>query len=58
MDFDLTEEQQAVHDLAGQIFAGRLTPERFKEIERQWGRFDRELWARLAKAGLLVDLDP
>jgi len=53
MDFDLTEEQQAVHDLAGQIFAGRLTPERFKEIDASGDRFDRELWLELAKAGLL-----
>jgi len=53
MDFDLTEEQQAVHDLSGQICAGRLTAERFKESDESGDRFDRELWLELAKAGLL-----
>jgi len=53
MDFDLTEEQQAVYDLAAQIFTDRLTAERFKEIDSSGDRFDRELWLELAKAGLL-----
>ena len=53
MDFDLTEEQQAVSDLAAQIFTDRLTAERFKEIDSSGDRFDRELWLELAKAGLL-----
>ena len=53
MDFDLTEEQQAVFDLAGQIFAGHLTPERFIAVEATEDHFDRDLWAALATAGLL-----
>ena len=53
MDFNLTEEQQAVRDLAAQIFAGHATVERIKETERTDDRVDRELWAELAKANLL-----
>ena len=50
MDFSLTDDYQAVYDLAGQIFTGQLTPERFRALG---GRFDRDLWSELAKAGLL-----
>jgi alkylation response protein AidB-like acyl-CoA dehydrogenase len=53
VDFNLTEEQQAVFDLAGQIFTGHLTPERFKEVDASSDRFDRALWKELAAAGLL-----
>lgn len=51
MDFSLTEEYQAVYDLAGQIFSGQLTSERFKALDDD--RFDRALWGELAQAGLL-----
>lgn len=54
MDFSLTEEQQAVADLAGQIFSGRATVERIKEIEATADRVDQELWAELARANLLA----
>ena len=54
MDFSLTDEQQAVFDLAGQIFSGQLTAERFKEVDASEDRFDRTLWNELAKAGLLA----
>ena len=53
MDFTLTEEQTAVRDLAAQILSERSTPERVREVEAGAERFDRELWAELAKAGLL-----
>jgi acyl-CoA dehydrogenase len=53
MDFTLTEEQQAVADLAAQIFAGRATAQRVKEIEATADRVDRELWTELARANLL-----
>src|SRR5579872_6102267 len=54
MDFSLTEEQQAVADLAAQIFTGQATVERIKDIEASEDRVDRELWAELAKANLLA----
>lgn len=53
MDFSFSEEQQAVRALAEQIFQGRATPERVKEVEATSHRTDRALWAELAKANLL-----
>jgi acyl-CoA dehydrogenase len=53
VDFTFSEEQEAVRQLAGQIFAGQATVERVKEIEATPERFDRALWAELAKANLL-----
>lgn len=56
MDFSLSEEQQAVRDLAGQIIGEISTPEHLTEIERAGdpkGPFDANLWSALAEAGLL-----
>jgi alkylation response protein AidB-like acyl-CoA dehydrogenase len=56
MDFTYSEEQDAVRELAGQIFGDRVTHERLKELEAgagDEGPFDRELWKELAGAGLL-----
>ena len=53
MDFSLSEEQEAVRDLARQILQDRVTHERLKELEAGDEGFDRETWAELAKAGLL-----
>ena len=54
MDFSFTDEQQALHDLAAQIFADKSTVERVVEIERRSDdRIDRDLWAALAAAQLL-----
>ncbi|MCU0267948.1 MAG: acyl-CoA/acyl-ACP dehydrogenase [Acidimicrobiales bacterium] len=53
MDFALTEEQQAIVDLARQILSDRCTPEHLKEVESGTDWFDRETWSELAKAGLL-----
>ncbi len=53
MDFSLTDEQRALSDLAGRILGDRATPERLKAVEKSEERYDRELWADLAKAGLL-----
>src|SRR5207248_5481505 len=54
MDFTFSEEQDAVRDLAAQIFEGHATVERVKEVERSEERVDRELWRALADAGLLA----
>jgi 3-oxocholest-4-en-26-oyl-CoA dehydrogenase beta subunit len=54
MDFTFSEEQDAVRDLAAQVFEGHGTPERVKEVERSEERVDRELWRALADAGLLA----
>jgi 3-oxocholest-4-en-26-oyl-CoA dehydrogenase beta subunit len=56
MDFSYSEEQEAVRELAGQIFSERSTHERLKEVEGAAGPegpFDRALWSELAAAGLL-----
>jgi alkylation response protein AidB-like acyl-CoA dehydrogenase len=54
VDFTFSEEQDAVRDLAAQIFEGHATVERVKEVERSEERVDRELWRALADAGLLA----
>lgn len=54
MDFELSDEQRALAELARQILADGATHERMKEIEEADGpRFDPELWTELASAGLL-----
>ena len=53
MNFDLSDEQQVINDLAQQIFAGHATPDRVKFVEREGDGFDRELWADLAASNLL-----
>ena len=53
MDFALTEQQEAVRDLAAQIFEGLATTERIKAEEATDDRVDRQLWQELARANLL-----
>ncbi|HEV3366930.1 MAG TPA: acyl-CoA dehydrogenase family protein [Acidimicrobiales bacterium] len=53
MDFTFNEEQLAVREAVEGIFAGLVTPERVQEIESTEERFDRDLWAAMAKADLL-----
>lgn len=55
MDLSLSEEQQSIADLAGQILTDKLTPARIREIEtdpaERW--FADDVWNELAKADLL-----
>lgn len=53
MDFTLSDDQQAIADLAGRIFADQATVDRVKEVEGGTERFDRTLWSKLAQANLL-----
>jgi acyl-CoA dehydrogenase len=53
MDFTFSEEQEAVRQSAQAVVAGMVTPDRVKEVEAGEERFDRALWAELAKADLL-----
>jgi len=53
MDFSLSEEQDDLKGLAEQVLQGELTHERLKEVEGGDDNFDRELWAKLAEAGVL-----
>ena len=51
MNFDLSEEQQVIADLANQIFDGQVTVDRLKAAERGTG-WDEALWAELAAANI------
>jgi alkylation response protein AidB-like acyl-CoA dehydrogenase len=53
VDFSFTDEQQAIQDLARQIFEDHATNQRLQVIEAGSERIDRELWQRLASADLL-----
>jgi 3-oxocholest-4-en-26-oyl-CoA dehydrogenase beta subunit len=53
MDFTLTEEQQAIADLAHQILTEQLPPERLRALEQDDTWFADDVWAELGKADLL-----
>lgn len=52
MDFALTEDQQAVAELAKQIFADCCPHERLRELEDKGAWLDEDLWRELANANL------
>ena len=54
MDLTFSEEQQAIHELAGRILTDKLPAERLREIETtDPDRFARDAWDELAKSELL-----
>jgi alkylation response protein AidB-like acyl-CoA dehydrogenase len=53
MDFSFSEEQDAVGELAGQVFSGEVTLDRIKAAEATDDGIDRPLWSTVARAGLL-----
>jgi 3-oxocholest-4-en-26-oyl-CoA dehydrogenase beta subunit len=54
MDFDLTDEQQATIDVAAKLLGDKATPDAIRAVEQADDlRFDRDLWAAMADAGLL-----
>src|SRR5581483_1088554 len=53
MDFAFNEEQNDLKGLVEQILRGELTHERLMEVEGGDENFDRELWGKLAEAGVL-----
>jgi alkylation response protein AidB-like acyl-CoA dehydrogenase len=53
MDFSLTDDQESLRTLAGDIFGDKSTSERVEAVENSTERFDRDLWRELAGAGLL-----
>lgn len=53
MDFSFTEDQNAIRDLANQIFTDRSTDEFMLEFSRSKKTYDDELWTTLAEQGLL-----
>lgn len=54
MDFTYSEDQQAISELATQIINDHSAPETLRALERSGEpRFNRDLWSKLAEAGLL-----
>jgi hypothetical protein len=53
VDFTITDDQQAIADLAGRILTDKLPAERLKEIEASNRWLAADVWAELAKADLL-----
>ena len=53
MDFNFSDEQLMVRDLARGILEKEVTPERVKAVAAQPEWYDHALWATLAQAGLL-----
>jgi alkylation response protein AidB-like acyl-CoA dehydrogenase len=59
VDFSYSDEQQAAIELARKILGDHCTPQRLRALELAGGhRFDRELWGKLAEAGLLAAAVP
>ncbi|MBV9293535.1 MAG: acyl-CoA/acyl-ACP dehydrogenase [Frankiales bacterium] len=58
MDFSITDDQRSLRDLARQILAEQVTHDHLKSLEAaahetgRWSVFDRDLWRRLADAGI------
>ncbi len=52
MDFNLTEDQQALASLAEEIFSDQSTDDRLKKLAQSDTEFDTELWGKVAEAGL------
>jgi len=54
MDFGFSEEQRDIQNLARQILKDLVTPEKLAKYDNYAAeRFDADLWAKLAEAGLL-----
>ena len=53
MDFDFSEDQVAIRELAYQIFTDRASDEFLLEFSRTEATYDDELWTVLASQGLL-----
>lgn len=54
MEFEPSEDHQALADLAAKIFADMATTDRVVQVEEEEGGFDRKLWRTLADSGLLA----
>ena len=53
MNFDFTEEQTMLRDLAREILEQELTQEALREIEKDPEWIARDVWQKLAEANLL-----
>ncbi len=53
MDFDFSEEEQALSGLARQIIEDKVTHEHLKAMGEAGDRFDQDLWKSLAETGVI-----
>jgi alkylation response protein AidB-like acyl-CoA dehydrogenase len=53
MDFEFTDAQETIAEVARQLFDSRVTPERLTDLEAADVRYDAGLWRELAAADLL-----
>jgi len=54
MDFDFSDEQNTIRDLARQILSAEATPDRAKVFEASGANYDESVWRKLSDAGLLA----
>jgi alkylation response protein AidB-like acyl-CoA dehydrogenase len=53
MDFSISDDQRSLQELAREILGDAVTHAHLKQLEAQgWSVFDRDLWRKLAEAGL------
>ena len=52
MDFEFSEEQQAIRDLTERVLDDKSSHERLKALSVQGDHWDREAWAALAETGV------
>lgn len=53
MEFEFSDEQNTIRELAGRILAAEATSERAKVFEAEGDAYDRRVWSKLAEGGLL-----
>ena len=53
MNFDFSEEQQAISDITQQIFEDKVTHEHLRSLTKSGESFDRDLWLSLAGTGVV-----
>jgi alkylation response protein AidB-like acyl-CoA dehydrogenase len=53
MDFDFSEEEQAISGLTRQILEDKVTHEHLRAMSKAGESFDRDLWKSLAETGVL-----
>lgn len=53
MDFELSEADRTVRNLAAQVLSDLSTHERLRELSREGDRIDRKAWAALASTGVV-----
>jgi len=58
VDFNFSDEQNSIRELAREILEGEVNSDRLKVVEATDEWFDRELWSKLAEANLLGAVVP